>query len=83
MPVPFFAFDPAIREIVYTANAMESPNRAIRKSLATRGSFPADEAATKPIYLAIRNFEEHGGNVRDWFAARNRFAMMFGERFDA
>jgi len=32
---------------------MESPNRAIRKSLATRGSFPTDEAAPKPIYADL------------------------------
>jgi len=30
----------------------------IRKSIKTRGSFPTVEAATKLIYLAIRNFEK-------------------------
>ncbi len=55
----------------------------IRKSIKTRGSFPTDEAATKLIYLAIRNFEKDGRNVREWFAARNQFAIMFGERFAA
>lgn len=64
-------------------NAIESLNRVIRKSIKTRGSFPTDEAATKLIYLAIRKFEKDGRNVREWFAARNQFAIMFGERFDA
>ena len=81
--IPFFGFDPAIRKIIYTTNAIESLNRVIRKSIKTRGSFPTDEAATKLIYLAIRNFENDGRNVREWFAARNQFAIMFGERFDA
>ncbi|MFV1877622.1 IS256 family transposase [Nioella sp.] len=81
--IPFFGFDPAIRKIIYTTNAIESLNRVIRKSIKTRGSFPTDEAATKLIYLAIRNFEKDGRNVREWFAARNQFAIMFGERFDA
>lgn len=80
---PFFAFDPAIRKIVYTTNAIESLNRIIRKSIKTRGSFPTDDAATKLIYLAIRSFEKDGRNVREWFAARNQFAIMFGERFAA
>ena len=53
--VPFFAFDPVICKIIYTTNAIESLNRVIRKSIKTRGSFPTDEAATKLIYLAIRN----------------------------
>ena len=81
--IPFFAFDPAIRKIIYTTNAIESLNRAIRKSIKTRGSFPTEEAATKLIYLAIRNFEKGGRNVREWFAARNQFAIMFDERFNA
>ncbi len=81
--VPFFAFDPAIRKIIYTTNAIESLNRVIRKSIKTRGSFPTEDAATKLIYLAIRNFEKGGRNVREWFAARNQFAIMFAERFNA
>ena len=81
--IPFFAFDPAIRKIIYTTNAIESLNRVIRKSIKTRGSFPTEEAATKLIYLAIRNFENGGRNVRKWFEARNQFAIMYAERFNA
>jgi putative transposase len=81
--IPFFAFDPAIRKIIYTTNAIESLNRVIRKSIKTRGSFPTEDAATKLIYLAIRNFEKGGRNVREWYAARNQFAIMFEERFNA
>ncbi|MDZ7928369.1 MAG: IS256 family transposase [Agrobacterium sp.] len=81
--IPFFAFDPSIRKIIYTTNAIESLNRVIRKSIKTRGSFPTEEAATKLIYLAIRNFEKGGRNVREWFAARNQFAIMFEDRFNA
>ena len=55
----------------------------IRKSIRTRGSFPTGDAATKLIYLAIRNFEKDGRNVREWFAARNQFAIMFEDRFNA
>ena len=75
--IPFFAFDPAIRRIIYTTNAVESLNRVIRKSIKTRGSFPTEEAATGLIYPAVRNFEKAGRNVREWFAARSQFAIMF------
>ena len=81
--IPFFAFDPAIRKIIYTTNAIESLNRVIRKTIKTRGSFPTEDAATKLIYLAIRNFEKGGRNVREWFAARNQLAIMFEDRFNA
>ncbi len=81
--IPFFAFAPAIRKIIYTTNAIESLNRVIRKTIKTRGSVPTEEAATKVIYLAIRNFEKGGRNVREWFAARNQLAIMFDTRFNA
>lgn len=55
----------------------------IRKTIKTRGSFPTEDAANKLIYLAIRNFEKGGRNVRQWFAAKNQFAIMFGTRFNA
>ncbi len=41
-----------------------------------------DEAATKLIYLAIRNFEKNGRVVREWVAARNQFAILYPERFN-
>ncbi len=56
--IPFLAFDPAIRKVVYTTNAIESLNRVIRKSIKTRGSFPTDDAATRLIYLAVRSFRK-------------------------
>jgi putative transposase len=51
--IPFFAFAPGIRKMIYTTNAVEALNRSLRKIIKTRGSFPNDEAALK--YLAIRN----------------------------
>jgi putative transposase len=78
--ISFFAFDPAICKIIYTTNAIESLNRVIRKSIKTRGSFPTEETTMKLIYLAIRNFEKGGRNVREWFAARNQCAIMFEDR---
>lgn len=80
---PFYAFSAAIRKIIYTTNAVESLNRVLRKTLKTKGSFPTEEAATKLIYLAIRNFEKDGRTVREWVAARNQLAIMFAGRFDA
>ena len=77
------SFDPAIRKINFTTNAIESLNRVIRKSIKTRGSFPTEESAMKLIYLVVRNFEEGGSNIREWFAARNQFAIMFEDRFNA
>lgn len=81
--VPFFTFSPAIRRLIYTTNAIESLNRVIRKTLKTKGSFPTEDAATKLIYLAIRNFEKDGRKAREWIAARNQLAILFDTRFTA
>ena len=45
--IPFFAFPPAIRRVIYTTNAIESINARLRKIIKTRGHFPSDDAATK------------------------------------
>ena len=54
--IPFFAFPPAVRKVVYTTNAIESINARLRKIIKTRGHFPSDDAATKLIWLALRPF---------------------------
>ena len=38
--IPFLAFDPAIRKIIYTTNAIESLNYQLRKVTKTKGAFP-------------------------------------------
>ncbi|PTN02239.1 mutator family transposase [Rhodovulum imhoffii] len=80
---PFYAFSAAIRKIIYTTNAVESLNRVLWKTLKTKGSSPTEEAAMKPIFLVIRNFEKGGRAVREWVAARNHPAIMSAGRFDA
>ena len=41
--------------MIYTTNALESVHAQLRKIIKTRGHFPTDEAATKLIWLALRN----------------------------
>lgn len=79
--IPFFAFSPEIRRVIYTTNAIESLNRVIRKAIKTRGSFPSEDAAEKLIYLAIKGHEKTARTVRGWLTAVNQFAIMFEDRF--
>jgi putative transposase len=77
----FFAYPEEIRRVIYTTNAIESVNMGLRKIIKTRGSFPTDESALKLIYLALGNISEKWTMpIRDWKAALNRFAIVFGER---
>ncbi|MHC2634937.1 putative transposase [Bradyrhizobium liaoningense] len=79
--IPFFAFAPEIRKMIYTTKAVEALNRSLRKIIKTRGSFPNDEAAMKLLYLAIRNAGIHWRRPVAWTAAMGQFAIQFGERF--
>ena len=53
--IPFFALAAPVRKIIYTTNAIESLHSGVRKSIRNKGHFPSDEAATKIIWLALRN----------------------------
>ena len=65
--IPFFAFPPPIRKVIYTTNAIESINARLRKIIKTRGHFPSDDAATKLIWLALRNITADWGRAaKDW-----------------
>jgi len=80
--IPFFAYPPEIRKVVYTTNAIESLNMSLRKAIKAKGSFPHDEAVFKIFYLALRGISKKWTMpVKDWKGALNRFAIMFEERF--
>jgi putative transposase len=80
--IPFFAFSPAVRRVIYTTNAIESLHSRLRKIIKTRGHFPSDEAATKLIWLALRNITADWGRAaKEWKEAMNQFAIAYGERF--
>ena len=80
--VPFFQFSPEIRKIVYTTNAIESLNAQVRKAVRVRGHFPSEEAATKLIWLVLRNAQARWKNPPlSWHAAKTQLAIQFEQRF--
>jgi putative transposase len=80
--IPFFAFPPAVRRVVYTTNAIESIHSQLRKIIKTRGHFPSDDAASKLIWLALRNITADWGRAaKEWREAMNQFAILYEERF--
>jgi putative transposase len=80
--IPFFAVAPEIRQIIYTTNAIESLHSQVRKSVRSRGHFPSDLAATKLIWLVLRNIEAKWKRPPVmWAKARSQFAILFGDRF--
>ena len=80
--IPFFAFAPELRKIIYTTNAIESLNAQVRKAVRIRGHFPSEEAATKLIYLVLRKVQARWINAPVfWQAAKAQLAIQFEDRF--
>jgi putative transposase len=80
--IPFFAFSPPIRRIIYTTNAIEALNSKLRRAVRMRGHFPGDEAAMKLLYLVLnRAAEDWKRPPREWYEAKTQFAILFGDRF--
>ena len=80
--IPFFAFSAEVRRIIYTTNAIESLHSQVRKAVNKRGHFPSDKAASKLIYLALKNAEAKWKNPPIyWHQAKAQFAIHFEDRF--
>lgn len=79
--IPFFAYPSHIRRVIYTANAIESVNARLHKIIKTRGHFPSDDAASKLIWLALRNITADWSRAnRDWKEAMIQFAILYEDR---
>jgi putative transposase len=80
--IPFYAFAPELRKILYTTNAIESLNAQVRKAVRVRGHFPSEEAAAKLIWLVLRKVQARWKNPPvPWQAAKTQLAIQFEDRF--
>ncbi len=62
--IPFLAFPPALRRVIYTTNSIESLNYQLRKVTKNRGHFPNDHAVVKLLWLAICDIEDKRARER-------------------
>jgi putative transposase len=61
---------------------VEAAESRLRKAVRVRGHFPSDEAASKLLFLVLREVSQNWKMAsREWNAARTQFAVMFGDRF--
>ncbi|WP_346234341.1 IS256 family transposase, partial [Parafrigoribacterium mesophilum] len=70
--IPFLAFPPMLRRVIYTTNSIESLNYQMRKIIKNRGHFPSDAAVVKLLWLAICNIEDNRARDRAKEKGRNR-----------
>jgi transposase-like protein len=77
---PALLYPLPVRRRLYSTNAIESLHMVLRKSLKVRGHFPSDEAASKLLYLALRNATPRLGAPQDWKVAMQHITLLFGDR---
>jgi putative transposase len=84
--VPFLAYSPEIRTVIYSTNAIESLHARFRRSVRARGHFPTEQAAVKCLYLTIRSLDPRGRGrarwINRWKPALNAFAVTFEGRIE-
>ena len=79
--ITLFDFPPPIRRAIYTTNAIESVNSAIRKFTRNRKIYSNEESALKIVYMAIREASRKWTMpIRKWKEALNHFAILFDGR---
>ena len=82
--IPFLDYDPEIRRVICSTNAIESINARYRRAVRARGHFPNEQAALKCLYLVTRSLDPTGkGRARwamRWKPALNAFAITFEGR---
>ena len=86
--VPFLAFPPEVRRVIYTTNLIESMNARLRKVTRNRGQFPTEQSVLKVLYLAVRNLDEYrrpnvGVRSAGWKQTLQAFTIYFDGRIPA
>ncbi len=82
--IPFLDYDPEIRKVLCSTNAIESLHARYRRAVTVRGHFPTEQAALKCLYMVTRSLDPKGtGQTRwamRWKPALNAFAITFADR---
>lgn len=79
---PLFELPTEIRKAIYTSNAVESVNSALRKVTKGKGSFPSEESVYKILYLRIRELKEKWIKpINNWGKIQPQLIELFGDRY--
>lgn len=79
---PLFELPNEIRKCIYTSNAIESVNSALRKVTRGKGSFPNINSVYKILYLRIRELSKKWRKpIQNWKIIQPQLVELFGERY--
>ena len=79
---PLFELPQEIRKCIYTSNAVESVNSALRKVTRGKGAFPSESSLFKVMYLRIRELSEKWKKpIQNWKTIQPQLVEIFGKRY--
>ena len=79
---PLFELPQEIRKCIYTSNAIESVNSALRKVTRGKGAFPSESSVFKVMYLRIRELSEKWKKpIPNWKTIQPQLIEIFGKRY--
>ena len=78
---PMFKFSAEVRKVMYTTNAIESLNSALRRLNSQRSVFPSDTALLKALYLAtFEATKKWTMPIRNWGQVYGELSLMYEGR---
>lgn len=79
---PLFEVPEEIRKAIYTSNAIESVNSALRKVTNGKGAFSSENSVYKVLYLRIEELQEKWKKpILNWNKIQYQLSEIYGERF--
>lgn len=79
---PLFELPQEIRKCIYTSNAVESVNSALRKVTRGKGSFPNENSVYKVMYLRLKELSQKWTKpIPNWKNIQPQLIDIFGERY--
>lgn len=79
---PLFELPDEIRKCIYTSNAVESVNSALRKVTRGKGAFPSENSVFKILFLRVRDLKEKWNKpIQKWKTIQSQLIDLFGERY--
>ena len=77
-----FEYPTEIRKVIYTTNAIESLNSALRKVTKGKGAFINKNALMKVLYLRVKDLEKKWAKgIANWTNVKRILGEIFEERF--
>lgn len=79
---PLFELPDEIRKCIYTSNAVESVNSALRKVTRGKGAFPNENSVYKVLFLRIKDLKEKWNKpIPKWKTIQVQLTELFGDRY--